>query len=92
MPTRTRRYNEEESDASHQDSMANKLRFPNLLNNRNRRNSFNSQFSDNSEQSYDNSDKQHSYQVDQQPMKSPLIGSRDRPRLKSPHSSFLGRK
>ncbi|KAG1048676.1 hypothetical protein G6F43_008952 [Rhizopus delemar] len=55
-----------------------KLRFPN-----HRQGSFSSQFSDNNE---------NRTRHEQQPLKSPLIGVRDRPRGKSPLAGFLGRK
>ncbi|ORE17545.1 hypothetical protein BCV71DRAFT_244006 [Rhizopus microsporus] len=55
-----------------------KLRFPN-----HRKSSFSSQSSENTE------NKQY---YDQQSIKSPLIGARDRPRGKSPLAGFLGRK
>ncbi|EIE87196.1 hypothetical protein G6F47_011557 [Rhizopus delemar] len=54
-----------------------KLRFPN-----HRQGSFSSQFSDNNE---------NRTRHEQQPLKSPLIGVRDRPRGKSPLAGFLGR-
>ncbi|CEG82625.1 hypothetical protein RMATCC62417_16672 [Rhizopus microsporus] len=55
-----------------------RLRFPN-----HRKSSFSSQSSENTE------NKQY---YDQQSIKSPLIGARDRPRGKSPLAGFLGRK
>lgn len=67
-----------------------KLRFPSMLNNRNRRGSFTSQYSDSSDQTFGSSGRQQ--QHDQQLIKSPLIGSRDRPRGKSPLAGYLGRK
>ncbi|CAO0792023.1 unnamed protein product [Mucor circinelloides] len=61
-----------------------RLRFP-TMNMRNRRNSFTSQFSD------DSSNNDTSKRYDQQSIKSPLIGSRDRPRGRSPLASYLER-
>jgi hypothetical protein len=67
-----------------------KLRFPSMMNNRNRRGSFTSQYSDSSDQTFASNNRQQQY--DQQSIKSPLIGSRDRPRGKSPLAGYLGRK
>jgi hypothetical protein len=56
------------------------------LSSNNRRNSFNSESSDNTY----NSSRQSTY--DQSSIKSPLMGSRERPRGKSPLAGYLGRK
>ncbi|OAD07458.1 hypothetical protein MUCCIDRAFT_157738 [Mucor lusitanicus CBS 277.49] len=86
-PTRSRsplpspRYNAEEEDDK-------QLRFP-TMNMRNRRSSFTSQFSDDSSNSNHDTSKRSSY--DQQSIKSPLIGSRDKPRGRSPLASYLER-
>ncbi|KAK4513818.1 uncharacterized protein ATC70_005824 [Mucor velutinosus] len=74
-PLPSPRYNAEEEGDK-------QLRFP-TMNMRSRRSSFTSQFSDDS----NNDNKRY----DQQSTKSPLIGSRDKPRGKSPLASYLER-
>ncbi|KAI7875245.1 uncharacterized protein EV154DRAFT_472770 [Mucor mucedo] len=75
-------------DDEHEEDMSRKLRFPspNMTRQQNRRNSFNSESSENT---FSGSTRQ-SY--DQSSIKSPLIGSRDRPRGKSPLAGYLARK
>ncbi|GAN09992.1 hypothetical protein MAM1_0310d09525 [Mucor ambiguus] len=75
-PLPSPRYNVEEEDDK-------QLRFP-TMSMGNRRNSFTSQFSDDSS-SNDNK------RYDQQSVKSPLIGSRDKPRGRTPLASYLER-
>ncbi|KAL9547541.1 hypothetical protein MBANPS3_006116 [Mucor bainieri] len=76
-PLPSPRYNAEEEDDK-------QLRFP-TMNMRNRRSSFTSQFSD------DSSSNDNSKRYDQQSIKSPLIGSRDKPRGRTPLASYLER-
>lgn len=99
MPTsvnRHSRYDDDEEsihdevDKEEDRSAGRKLRFPTMLNNRSRRGSFTSQYSDSSDQTFGSNNRQPQY--DQQSIKSPLIGSRDRPRGKSPLPGFVGRK
>lgn len=88
-PLPTGRHEDEEENGR-------KLRFPSSsgmmnrpLPNNNRRNSFNSESSENT---YASSGSTRQQQYDQSSIKSPLMGSRERPRGKSPLAGYLGRK
>ncbi|CEP07535.1 hypothetical protein [Parasitella parasitica] len=77
-PLPTPRYSTEDNEEDEED----KLRFP-TMNMHSRRRSFTSQYSDST-----SSDNRH---YDQQSIKSPLIGSRERPKERSPLASYLER-